>query len=135
MSSDGVSDHGVGVNRSRGTPFVGRLPPTWGVGNKGEGVQGVNIPCIISTVSKTKCVFGSADEAASVRYETSSPIVRSGSCRVAIMGVVVIPESGKRKCTWVGYRAAVSGEGIGDAASDGASGGVVDSGVVDTLYM
>jgi len=48
---------------------------------------------------------------------------------VAITGVVVIPERGKIKGTWMGY------DVLGDAVSDGASGGVISLGVVDTVYM
>jgi len=95
----------------------------------------VNIPCVVSIGCNTKCVFGSANEASGVRYQTESPIVRSGSCRVSMMGVVVIPDSGKRKGTWMGSDAAVMGEGVVDTASDGASGGVIDSSVVEMVYM
>jgi len=54
---------------------------------------------------------------------------------VAITGLVFILERGKRKGTWMGFGALVPGEDMGDAVSDGASGGAVDSGVVDTVYM
>lgn len=52
---------------------------------------------------------------------------------MAITGVVAIPERGKRKGTWMGYGALVSGEGLGDVVSYGASGGFFDLGVVDTV--
>lgn len=98
-------------------------------------MQAINIPCMISIGCNTKCVFGSANEAGGVRYRTENPIVRSSSCKVAMMGVVVIPISGKRIFTWMGSNVMVSGQGVVDAAYDGASGGVINSGLVDTVYM
>jgi len=57
---------------------------------------------------------------------------------VAITGVVVIPERGKRKGTWMGSSivcSSVPGEEVGDALSDDATSGVVNSGSVYTVYM
>lgn len=57
---------------------------------------------------------------------------------MAIIGVVVIPERGKRRDTWMGSSEVclpVPEEVVGDAWSDDASGGVVNSGSVDKIHM
>jgi len=41
--------------------------------------------------------LGDADVVDGCRYQTSNLVVKSGKFKVAIIGVVVIPERGKRK--------------------------------------
>lgn len=56
-----------------------QLPPAGGVGNNGGGLKGGLRPCIVSIGCNTKCIFGDADEAGSVKYQTGSQMVRSGN--------------------------------------------------------
>jgi len=70
-------------------------------------------------------------------YQTGSPIVISGSWRVAITRVVVMPNRGKRNGTWMGFDEVCSWGpgGGGDVSLENMSCGVGDSGVVDTVYI
>jgi len=86
-----------------------QFPPVRGVGNTGDGVTGVLKPVVGSTGCNTKCPLGSAGEADGVKYQTGNPIVISGNWWVAITGVVVMPDKGKRKGTWMGFKGVCSG--------------------------
>lgn len=117
--------------------LVRRFPPVRGVGNDGGAVKGVGRTCVILIGCNIKCVLGSVDEVGGVKYQTDIPMVRSGNLREAITRVVVIPKRGKRKGAWMGSGkvcASLPGE-VGDALLDDASGGVINSGVVEKVYM
>ena len=47
--------------------------------------------------------MGSAGEVGDVEYQTDTPIVISSNWSVAITGVVVILDKGKRNATWMGF--------------------------------
>lgn len=88
------------------------------------------------TGCNTKCFLGSRGEAGGVKYQTGSPMVIPGNWRVAITGVVVMPDRGKRNGTWMGSKVCSWGPGAGgDVPLGDTSGGLADSDVVDTMYI